>query len=80
MSLPTRMSAGSPAGLPIDGRWAPHDSLPFAFKAGTGPGKGGDTEFKLCHRSLAIARIGLDVLKHLVGSMDHDGIPNFGRE
>jgi hypothetical protein len=44
---------GGLAGPPIQERWAPHDSLPFAFKAGTGHGKGGDAEFRLCHRSLA---------------------------
>jgi hypothetical protein len=82
MSSPVRLNVGSsvdpPAGPPIHERWAPHDSLPFAFKAGTGHGKGGDAEFKLCHRSLV--RIGLEDLKHLVGSMDHDGIPTFGGE
>jgi hypothetical protein len=75
---PVGSPVGPPAGPPLHGRWAPHDSLPFAFKAGTGHGKGGDAEFKLCHRSLA--RIGLEVLKHLAGSMDDDGIPTFGGE
>jgi hypothetical protein len=32
----------------------------------------------LYHRSLA--RIGLQVVKHLAGLMDHDGIPMFGGE
>jgi hypothetical protein len=72
MFSPTRMTVGTP----IHGRCAPYDSLPFAFEGGTGHANGGDAEFKLCHRSLPRTR--LDVLNHLDGSIDHDGIPTFG--
>jgi hypothetical protein len=72
MAAPTRL----PTETPIHEHCGPCDSLPFAFKGGTGHANGGDAEFKLCHRRLA--RISLDVVKHLAGSIDLDGIATFG--